>query len=420
MLFLAQCLPYPQHGGVAIRTYNILKHLARAFDVTALCFVRHKRGVVREDLAARVGKLAKFGSVEAFPIEQEHSPRRLVWDHARSLATLREYTYYAYSSASYLTRVRELVATRRFDLVHVDSLDLTRYLPLLAGNRAVCGHHNIESDLLRRRAGHERSVARGAYMRVQAMLLRRAERRWCRRVDLNVVVSELDRERLQALVGDVRCLVVPNGVNTEYFTPPEGAPAPRERNKRIVFVGGSVWFPNRDALHFFCLEVLPAIRAKVPDVQVQWVGTVTEEERRALGARHGVEFPGYVEDIRPFVHAAGCYVVPLRVGGGTRLKILDAWAMGAAVVSTTVGCEGLTAEHGRNIVVADSPAGFADAVCGVLADEAVRDRLGREGRRTVEQQYSWEIVGRQMNLAYLELLNPRPEDVGRRSAAGGA
>ncbi len=205
-----------------------------------------------------------------------------------------------------------------------------------------------------------------------------------------MAVSGEDRRRFGRLAPGAPFAVVPNGVDTHTFRP---ASVPQAG---VVFVGGYSWYPNRDALAHFAEDVLPLLRAQVPGVQVRWVGRAPDEVRREYRERHGMELTGYVEDIRPSVHQAACYVVPLRVGGGTRLKILDAWAMGKAVVSTSVGCEGLDARDGENILVRDDPAEFAAAVRRVLEDDALRARLGEAARRTAEEVYEWEVIGRSM------------------------
>ena len=400
LLFLCQTLPYPPDSGVAIRTYHVLRALSRVFDVTALCFYRRKGGLAPADPTPALEALRQFAHVEAFPLPQEHSAMRLVWDHLRSVARNRVYSTFAYQSDAFERRVRELLADRCFDLVHVDSIVLSHYFPLLAGLPVVCGHHNVESALLRRRASAERGW-RSAYLAFQAGLMEREERRWCEASTLNVTVSEADRAQLEALVPGARCVVVSNGVDTARFR----ADPPAGRGDGIVFVGGLEWFPNEDALRYFCEEILPRVRAAGHDVPVRWVGRAPEATRRAYAQRHGVELTGYVEDIRPLVRDAACYVVPLRVGGGTRVKILDAWAMGKAIVSTSIGCEGLAAEDGRNILIRDDPRSFAEAVCAVLQDGTLRQRLGSEGRRTVERLYDWERLGESVQASYTSLLS---------------
>lgn len=415
LLFLCQTLPYPPDRGVAIRSFHVLRLLAQTFDVAAVCFHRRAGGPVsRRDLAGRVAALRQLGEVEAFAVPQEHNVWRLAWDHLRSIGLNRVYTVFAYDSRAVAARIAHLVRTRRFDLIHVDSIGLSRYLPLLDGAPVVCVHHNVESVLLQRRAQVERTPWRRAYLRHQARLMEREERRWCARFDLNVVVSDADRTALQRIVPGAKCAVVPNGVDIANFQPGGG------RDEGIVFVGETTWFPNRDALQYFCAEILPRVRATGVATPVRWVGRASDHARRHYRDRHAVELTGYVPDVRPYVRDAACYVVPLRVGGGTRLKILDAWAMGKAVVSTAVGCEGLAAEDDRNILIRDDPDGFARAVCAVLRDEALRRRLGAEGRRTAERHYSWERISDSMLRLYGALFTGA--GVGDRSApawAGG-
>jgi len=163
------------------------------------------------------------------------------------------------------------------------------------------------------------------------------------------------------------------------------------------------WFPNEDALAFFAQDILPLIRAADARVKVTWVGRALPREIDMF-ARRGIQLTGHVDDIRGYVRGAACYVVPLRVGGGTRLKILDAWAMGKAVVSTSVGCEGLDAVDGQNILIRDDPTAFAAAVTTVLGDPALRASLERNARLTAEQKYSWEVIGATMRRAYAPIV----------------
>ncbi|HXF94745.1 MAG TPA: glycosyltransferase family 4 protein [Gemmatimonadales bacterium] len=395
LLFLSQALPYPPDGGVKIRTYHVLRLLAREFDVTALCFHRLRHGWSPDAVPTAVEALGAFARVEAFPIPQEHSRLRLLWDHFRSGVGGRVYTNYVYDSSRFRARLLRWLEAVRFDLVHADSLDLSGYFPLLEarGLPVVCVHHDAQSKLLGRRAGHERGWRR-AYVRHQSRLMAREERFWCPRVALNVAVSDLDREVLASIAPGGRFTVIPNGVDVEAFRPEPG------RDEGLVFVGGTSWFPNRDAIHYFCREILPHIRREQPTAPVWCVGRSTPEERRGFAAEYGVTLTGYVPDVRPYVRDAGCFVVPIRVGGGTRIKILDAWAMGKAVVSTSIGCEGLAAVDGENILVRDTPEAFARAVVDVLTRPALRHRLGEAGRATVERRYSWDAIGRKMHSIY--------------------
>ncbi len=395
LLFLSHRLPFPPHGGAALRTYNIIRLLARDFDLHVLCFDRVDSATQGMSLADRMGAMAEFGTFEVFPIPQHGNRLRFVADHARSVIRQVPYTYYVHDSAPFERRMRSLLEERRFSVVHIDSMDLVRFIPMLHGIPVICTHHNVESSLMRRRATNEESPVTRRYLAHQASLLEQAEREWMPRVSLNIAVSDADRDALQALAPAARVVTIPNGVDTDFFAPgvvanPEGC----------VFVGGTTWYPNRDALDWYVSDIAPALRTTGVSSPVTWVGRATEDELRQFADDPAVRLTGYVDDVRPYVHSAKCFIVPLRVGGGTRLKILDAWAMGAAVVSTSIGCEGLVAVDGENILIADTAEGLAVAIARVLRDDALRSALGANARRTATERYSWEVLGLAMHELY--------------------
>jgi glycosyltransferase involved in cell wall biosynthesis len=394
LLFLSQNLPYPPDEGVKIRTFNVLKLLSASFDITALCFYKPRSFGGRTDVSTSLSTLGVHATIEAFPIAQNLSVARFAWDHLRSLVTQRAYTWYVYESPEFERRLLELLADGSFDLAHVDSLDLVRYLSRLRCLPITCVHHNVESLLLRRRAEAERSRWRRRYLLRQATLVEQEERFWCERVSLNVAVSEVDATALRRLAPGGRFIVTPNGVDIDEFTPGQGG------EEGIIFVGGSTWFPNRDALDYFSRKVLPVLRRAGETAPISWVGRASKADQRRYRERYDINLTGYVSDIRPYVQSASCYIVPLRVGGGTRLKILEAWAMGKAVVSTAVGCEGLAAVDGENILIRDEPERFAEAILDVLRKADLRKKLGDNARHTVEQSYSWQVIGDPMIAEY--------------------
>ena len=406
LLFLCHTLPYPPDGGCWMRTYHILRLLAEAFDITALCFERSATAGAGDDEAqvARDG-LAGLASVEVFRLPQRHSRIRFLSDHLRSVATHRVFTTYVYESRAFHQRLAELMRSTQFDLVHVDSLDLARYLPACGEVPVVCVHHDIESAVLQRRAAVERSVLRRAYLRYQSRRMENVERRWSPRIALNVTMSERDRDRLARLAPGSRIAVVPNGVDIDEFQPDS------TRGTGIAYVGGTSPFPNLDALEFFAEDVLPHLRAAAPGEPVRWIGRASPKQQQDYAARYGIELTGYVEDVKPLLRDAACHIVPLRIGGGTRLKILSSWAMGKPVVSTSVGCEGLAAVDGENILIRDEPAAFAEAVARVLDDSALGRRLGERARETAERLYGWNVIGAQMNDTYLALAHGKSRAV---------
>ncbi len=400
LLLLSHRLPFPPHNGAAIRTYNLMRQLAVDFDVTALCFDRRDPALETLPLQGRLDALAPFAKCQAFPIPQLHSRTRLVWDHVRSVTNGRPYVYHAHESAAFEQALRETLASTTFDMVHIDSLDLLRFVPMVQHLPIACTHHNAESTLLLRRAARETGL-RASYIRYQAGLLAKAEAELLDRFAVNVTVSEVDSGVLRQLAPSARFAVVPNGVDADFFQP-----AANGKRAGCVFVGGTTWFPNRDGLEWFAADVLPRMRAAGMEDGVKWVGRITDAERTEFAAS-GLDFTGYVDDIRPHVLSAACFIAPLRVGGGTRLKILDAWAMGAPVVATRAASEGLDAVHGENILLADDAEDFVQATAEVLRDRSLAARIGAGGRASVEKTYSWNVVGARLRSLYHDVLRRR-------------
>jgi glycosyltransferase involved in cell wall biosynthesis len=289
--------------------------------------------------------------------------------------------------------VRRLVETRlarhHIDLIVADFLCGAVNLPRRVDVPVVFFEHNVEYVIWKRLADVERAWWRRALLEVEWRKMRRCELAACRKADLTVAVSEDDRARLASGAGEADIVSIPTGVDTDYFSP-----GGTEQPARLVFSGSMDWYPNEDAMLHFVGEILPRVKQRVPDVSLTIVGRNPSERIRALGQQPGIDVTGTVADVRPHIREGSLYVVPLRVGGGTRLKIFEALAMGKPVLSTTVGAEGLGAVPGRHLDIADGPGVFADRVVALLGDPGQRASLGAEGRALVESQYSWAQVTR--------------------------
>jgi len=234
----------------------------------------------------------------------------------------------------------------------------------------------------------ERRGWRRALLALESRKMRRYEARACERARLTIAVSDADCRLLAAAAPRARVQAVPTGVDIDYFAPDGIAEIPG----RLVFTGSMDWYPNEDGIAHFIEDVLPRVRRQIPAASLTVVGRNPSARLRAAAAVADVEITGLVDDVRPHMADAAVYVVPLRIGGGTRLKIFEALSMAKAVVSTTVGAEGLPLTPGRHFLRADEPAEFAAAVTSLLRDAARRRALGAEGRRLVEARYSWPKV----------------------------
>jgi glycosyltransferase involved in cell wall biosynthesis len=418
ILFLSQCLPFPPHSGVTRRTYHILHELQRQFDVTLVPFSRRVHQADAASVARGAAALREELSdvMDPVRIKSDYSLARKLGNHAWSVLSREPYIYQEYGDARFGQELQEGVARARPQLVHLDSLDLYRWLPFLPVVPTACTHHNLESELLRLQAAHLPNRVVRSYMKHQADLVEKVERRLCPRFDLNVMTSEVDEERLHALAPGARTTVIPNGVDVDFFRP--GSPE-HVVPGRVAFLGPTYMFPNRDAVDFFLAAMWPLIRGHIPESTFHIIGKNSVDEKARFESHPGVTCNGHVPDIRPHFAEAAVSIVPIRIGGGTRLKILDAWSMGKAVVSTSVGCEGLDTVDGRNILIRDEPTEFAAAVVDVLRDRHLRDSLGREARKTAEQRYAWRVVGRKLVSLYEDLLEVAARNpVSERAASG--
>jgi sugar transferase (PEP-CTERM/EpsH1 system associated) len=401
VLFLSQIVPYPPHGGVLQRGYNLLREIGRHASVHVLAFVHPDTlptESARNESETALRRFCEY--VEYFPLWAKASPLHRGAALLASACSSRPFSTIAHRSAAFKRRVAEAIGSGQFDIVHVDTLALSQFVIDRGGLPAVLTHHNIESMLMSRRAQVETHPFAKAFLRREALKLAEYERLASPAFDINILVSAVDEKVLQNSIPGLRTAVVPNGVDVEYFSP---SPSPDAR--ALIYTGGMNMFANRDAVMHFLNETWPLIKAKAPDVRFFAIGQDPPKELVAFAARDPhVVMTGFVDDVRPYVRQSAVYVVPLRVGGGTRLKVLDAMAMGMPLVSTAIGCEGLDVTPGEHLVVADTPEAFAGGTLALLADPARRLALGRAARALVERRYSWHVVGRQLVDVYFDAL----------------
>jgi sugar transferase (PEP-CTERM/EpsH1 system associated) len=397
ILFLTTDLSYPPQDGRMLRTYNVLTGLARRHDVHLVCFdQRHGRD---PDKRRRVGEeqlRSLCQSVDIFEVPSKRALTALAWTVGVSLVGSSPFSSRVYRSEAVLRRLEALAAAFPMDVVHVENTLLGGHVAGVAGTARVLVHHNVESDLFRQRAASVRSPARRAFLELEARKMRALEVRLGPRFGAHIVCSSTDAERLRSIMGDVPVCVVPNGVDLDYFARARSSPV----SAAVVHVGGLNWPPNLDAAEWLCDEVWPLVRRAVPEAKLTFVGRTGSASLSGRRRDDGIAFTDEVDDVRPFYAEAAVSVVPLRVGGGTRLKILNAWAMGTPVVSTSKGCEGLPARHGQNLLVADTPASFAAAVVRLLREPRVGESLRAAGRRLVEAEYGWGRIVERTEEAY--------------------
>lgn len=300
-----------------------------------------------------------------------------------------------YTRGEMTTALQALLNEERFDIVQLESIHLAGYLPAIRGaanppKAIVCDWHNIESEVLRRYADASRSLPHRVYARHAARKLEGFERRFIGECDLHIAVSNRDRDTLHKYSAGARVAVIENGVDTTQFADAAGGSA---KQYRILFVGAMDYHANIEGATFFARDVWPRVRTAVPDAVFTIVGRNPSPDVRALAVGERVEVTGTVADVRPYYREALVAIVPLRVGGGTRLKILEAMAAGVPVVSTALGAEGLAAEPGTHFLLADNPEAITQAILELGRNPAQTERLIAAGRDLVRRQYDWAALG---------------------------
>lgn len=376
---------WPSTTGGRVRSLQTISHLSKRHTVTVLTTEGagdDADGLVKqlpdcERIISMPYSVPKRGS-NAFPVAV-----------ARSWLSRYPVDLWKWRVPAVRRQVRTLLATGDIDLCVADFLFAAVNVPFGGNVPVVLFEHNVEYLIWKRLCALETSPWRRALLDVEWRKVRANEASACARADLTIAVSEDDRRRLEEIAPEARTAAIPTGVDTTYF-----APMPQcERPAHLVFSGSMDWHPNEDAVIHFVGSILPRIRAEAPEVTFTVVGRHPTARLQAAAAEAGICLTGTIDDVRPPIAEASVYVVPLRAGGGTRLKIYEALAMGKAVVSTTVGAEGLDVEPGRHYVAADEPAAFAESVVRLIRNRSERQRLGAAGRRLVEERYSWARVG---------------------------
>ncbi|MGQ0647616.1 MAG: glycosyltransferase [Gemmatimonadaceae bacterium] len=384
ILWIKTELLHPVDKGGKIRTYATLRELRRRHHVTFLTLDDGHAPADAESLALQE-YCHEIVRVPFAPPAKYTAGFYLAL--VRNALSPLPYAVARYHSPPLRDAIRRLVRDRGIDLVICDFLAPSLNVPGDLPVPTVLFQHNVEAAIWERHATVARNPVIRAYFGLQWKRMRAWERDECRRFDTVIAVSEADAAAYARDYGVQHSAAVPTGVDVEYFRP-SGAVV--QDRREILFVGSMDWMPNEDGIVWFASDVLPRIRARVPDAHLTIVGRHPPERIRALAAGGQVTVTGTVPDVRPFLERAGVVVVPLRVGGGTRLKIYEGMAMGRATVSTTIGAEGLPIRHGDDILIADAPDEFASSVVQLLEHPSRADAIGSAAARRVREEFSWE------------------------------
>ncbi len=398
ILFVQKRLLFPFDTGAKIRTLNVVRHLAKWNDVTFLC--NTYRG--EEDCLAPMQKLG---------VRLEAVPSRLVsrygWGiYQQAVANIFSPTPFNVARNTdkpLKARVRKLVQAEAFDLLICDMLAIAKNVSGIDGPRRLLFQHNVEAEIFDRHVEMASNPIKRTYMKLQRRRMRRFEAKTGFEFDGIIAVSQRDREHFERKYGWNHVEAIDTAVDTEYFHPTDEP----EQADRVLFVGSLDWMPNQDGVADFVHQTWPLIRNARPSARFQIVGRHPSAAVQHLACEPGVEVVGTVPDVRPYLQKAAVIVVPLRVGGGTRIKIFEALSMQKAVVSTSLGAEGLPVTSGEHLLLEDQTSEFARVVVDLLERPQRRSELGMEGRRLVVENFSAEPVARRFQEICEQVATPK-------------
>jgi len=385
----------PLDTGGKIRSYSLLRELARRHDVSVFTFYPEQQDDKHEELKTFCSEVVCLPM--SLPTRASFSD---MLAYARNIARPVPYSMVKYCRPEARSSLRKLLASRTYDVIICDFLLTSAVIPWELQTPKVLFTHNVEAVIWER---HWR-VSRNPLFKLvswrEFRTMERVERHYLKKADHILTVSDSDRDVFSQVVPRDKITTIPTGVDVEYFYP---AALAHEETERLVFTGSMDWLPNEDAMLYFSKEIFPFVQQQAPGAKMRVVGRRPSLRVQGLSKENSsIEVTGTVPDIRPYLESAGVYVVPLRIGGGTRIKIFEAMAMGKAVVSTSIGAEGLPVTHGENILLADDPREFAAAILRLLSDHGLRQRIGAAARRLVETQYSWSAVTNFLDSALIQ------------------
>jgi polysaccharide biosynthesis protein PslH len=395
ILWISHLVPYPPKGGVLMRSYHLVHELARHHDVDV--FALNQSRLLRAyfpDLATGIAAAREhLGSfLRRFEIGEIPSEKRRWGRYLRALTSLvrsKPYSINWLESWGARRQIERWLADGDYDAVHFDTISLAVYHHRGIRCPTVMDHHNIESHMMFRRAEQEPHRLKRWYYRQEARRLLAYEKKMLRRFSAHIVCSEDDRQRLLEIDPCLQVQVVPNGIALQ----PNPKPRQPVQPPRLLFIGGLDWYPNQDAMHFFIDSLWDEIKATIPGVEMHVVGK-NPSGRIAETAARDPQFKvhGYVDDITDFYAQALAYVCPIRDGGGTKLKVLDALAHELPIVAHPLACEGIEVVEGTHVFMAQTAADFAAGIRR-LQDAELNRAMGKRGGELIRDKYNFRTIG---------------------------
>ena len=402
ILCVSQMPASPPRFGAQARMHGLMTELARRHDLSAVMLVDDEFDI--EECRRAMQAYCRAVELVPNPYGRDGLAKRML--QLRSLVSTRSFERLRVTVPAMQHALDRVLRATRFDVVNLEftflgRCDLRQAPPGERPPALIVDSHNIDYDLARQYARAGGNLVRRLYAAANWRKLRREELGTYRDADGVYLCSGADEQRLLEQVSMARTVVIPNAADVAYYQPRPTDPAPDGRT--VVFFGLLSYQPNVDGVIHFVQDIWPRIAAANPQARCKIIGGSPPPSLTELAGPR-IEFTGFVPDLRPHLAEAAVVVVPLRLGGGTRLKIVEAMAMGKAIVSTTLGAEGIEAAPGRDLLIEDQPEAFANAVNRLLAEPGVAARIGQSARQLAERRYAWSAAAQTLERFYRQVL----------------
>ncbi|MFC3701602.1 glycosyltransferase family 4 protein [Reinekea marina] len=408
ILWLSHQLPYPPKGGGYQRSFNMIKEVGKKHDVDFISLAAKSAltdsfGDVKVgiDMASKeIGKYVNIVSISIIgSVNRTENAKFLA---LKSIFSRKTYDENYYSSEEFSIALKNKLSEVKYDLIYVDTIGL---MPLLGkiNSPVILNHHNIESLMLERRRLKESNIFKKIVFYIESRKMKQLEREYIGSVNANITCSELDESRLNNIL-NCTTYCIPNGVDTSYFR--RRTEYKPKTAKGLIFIGGLGWYPNADAMKYFATSIYPEIKKEFGDIVIDIIGRGNLSELDALASRDtNFRVHGFVDDILAPMENAEAYICPIRDGGGTKLKVLDALAMGIPLIAHPIACEGIDVENGKNVLFAKTPKQYCEQLAKLKSSSELAERLSREGQILINKKYSYHIIGENINSLFKKIFN---------------
>lgn len=387
ILILDEEFPYPLNSGKRLRTSNLTYELAKSNDVSYIAFGEDESDSVKHF------KSKNIHTIPVSPLNNKKSGFSFYLKLLANIFSPDPYIVTSHYSKEFEQKLNDEISKNRYDVLICEWTPYAQYVKNIIDVKSIIVAHNIESDIWKRYYENETNPLKKFYVGLQYKKVLEFEKQCFKWVNGATAVSSIDASFIEKLNLPYEPAVIENGVDTDFFQPSN---SPLVKN-RLVFTGSMDWRPNQDAAEFFAHDILPLLKKSVPDIEAYFVGRNPPPHIEQLNNIDGIVITGMVDDVRTYIAEASLYIVPLRIGGGSRLKILEAMSMQKPIVSTSIGAEGLEVTDKENILIANKPQEFCDTILQALENKELCQRIAQRGYELVHNTYKWSSISKKLN-----------------------